>query len=111
MDATWIDATWIDATEERIEAAAVANGWSMICRSIASTGSRYYDLAREAREDGQTDQDVEDFGLAGLEEFTLRISDHGDCYCRAAMSVAKNPSGDDTTIEAVLRRLSAPQKV
>ena len=96
---------WMDETEATIEAAATAAGWSMVCRSIASTGSCYYEVMRVIRGPDQTDQDVEDYGPDGLESFTLRISDHGDCYCSADYSLAERPSGDDTTIAAVIARL------
>ena len=96
---------WIDETEDAIESAATAAGWSMVCRSIASTGSRYYEVMREVRGSDQTDQDVEDYGPSDLESFTLRISDHGDAHCSADYSVAERPSGDDTTVAAVIGRL------
>lgn len=102
--------TWMEETENTIREAAEANDWGMVLRSQAATGSRYFEIARYVREADQTDENYADFGGTGLEEFTLRISDHGDCYCSSDYSLAEVPSGDDTTIEAVLARLAIVAK-
>lgn len=102
---------WIDATERTIEQAAQEHGWSMHLDSIAQTNSRYYTVSRLVRGAEQTDEDVEDYGFDEIESFTLRLSDHGDCYCNADYSLARQPSGDDTTLEAVAARLARPPHI
>jgi len=101
---------WMEETEATIEVAAADHGWSMVVRDIAATGSRYYELMRECRAEDDTDESIADYGPTGLESITLRISDHGDCYCRSDYSLAERPSGDDTTIEAVMCRLMTPRR-
>ena len=97
---------WYESAEKAIEDAAAKHGWTVELEDIAQTGSRYYAVRRECRGDDQTEQDMEDYGPTGLEKITVRLSDNGDCYCRANYSVAMNPSGDDGNLEVVLRRLA-----
>lgn len=87
---------WLDATVARVEQVAAVNGWSMSILSIANTGSRYYELSRESNDGEQ------------YEELTLRISDHGSCYCSEDLSIAMREGGDDQGLAAVIRRLEQP---
>ncbi len=101
---------WMDATIDRIEEFGEQHGWSVRLDSKAETGSCYWELFRPASAADDTPESIEDYGMTGGETVSLRISDHGDCYCRSDYSLAENPGGDDTTIETVLRRLALPPK-
>ena len=92
-DADWCE--WLDETLAAVAEAAAATGWSFDPASYSggfNTRSRYYTIDR------------------GDEEIKLRISDHGDCYCNDDLSLAMQPSGDDTTLAGLRARLSRKEK-
>lgn len=80
---------WIDETAATVESLAIKNGWSVDSTNRASeTMSRYISLSRE--------NDV----------LTVRVSDHGSCYCSEDISLAMSPGGDDHSIETLIARLT-----
>lgn len=89
--------SWFDETIEAIELAAKAGGWHEERDQQAQTGTRYITFWR----DGKADDDES-------ETITIRVADHGDCYCTADCSVVMpgRESGDDVSLETVLRRLA-----
>ena len=86
-------AEWKDKTEAAVKALAAKHGWSCMLKSIAQTGSMYYDLLRDLPGDE-------------IEMITVRISDHSTAYCSEDVSLSMHEGGDDHTIEYLERRLS-----
>jgi hypothetical protein len=58
--------------------------------------SMYFELSREVIDEDDESETVD--------SFKLRISDHGSCYCSEDVSLAMNASGDDHTVDGVIRR-------
>lgn len=89
-------AEWVEETCEQVEQLAERYGWELPGSGWqwANTGSRYAELSRGRWINEDTDD--EDY-----EEQTLkiRVSDHATCYCIEDISLAKEGSGDDSTIE------------
>lgn len=97
-------ATWMDETCDLIERVGEEHGWggkwtreSGKNWQWASTGSRYCELSRE--------RDDED-GRPEYQTVTIRVADHGTCYCSEQWSIVMDGgNGDDHTIEALLDHL------
>jgi hypothetical protein len=85
--------SWLDQTIDAIESAASDNGWDEENDSQAQTGTRYLTFSR------------------GEETLTIRVADHGSCYCREDYSVVLpgHESGDDHSLDQVLARLARPE--
>jgi hypothetical protein len=93
-----------DELEQQVRALAAELEWQVADAHRADTGSVYLTLRREC--DAcilGTDDDCT------CEEMTVRISDHGSCYCSEDVSLvipSGNAGGDDHTIEYLRKRLT-----
>lgn len=93
-----------DELEEQVKALAAQHEWEVADNHRADTGSVYIKLHREC--------DACILGTDGdctCEELTVRISDHGSCYCSEDVSLvipSGNESGDDHTFEYLRKRLT-----
>jgi hypothetical protein len=100
----WLD--WLEATLDAVERFAKQHGWDFNRHDYSggfNTPSRYYELTRLG---GEWDADNEEY--LDIETLKLRLSDHGTCYCSEDISLAMNASGDDSTLEALGRRMARP---
>jgi len=102
--ATWCNSCvgrdWVYTTELQVEAIAAEYGWSLSSWNGGfNTSSRYVTLSRACGE-------MEDGEYLDLEEVKVRVSDHGSAYCSEDISLALHPSGDDSDLEALKKRLS-----
>jgi len=99
---------WLDLTIDKLSAIGDEYGWTCRCTGAAETGSRYWEFKRLVPDIDDTLESIDDYGLTGCEAIIVRLSDHADCYCRSNYSLVygENSSGDDSTLAAVIRRLS-----
>jgi len=80
---------WVDDMEREVTRLVVKYGWALDQTGGGlNTRSQYYLLAKD-------DQEIK-----------LRISDHATCYCSEDISLAMEPSGDDSTLATLEDRLS-----
>ena len=73
-------AEWLSATVDDLLSGAKENGWTLEKHSASSGSSQYFTFSR------------------GDNELSVRVADHGDCYCTTDISI--DPDGN--TIEQVL---------
>lgn len=92
------------AMKSELRELASLNDWEIDREQQAHTGSVYFSLSREC-DCCILGGDPED---CTCEKLTVRISDHGSCYCREDISLvipSGNPSGDDHSIDYLKKRL------
>jgi hypothetical protein len=102
----------LDDLIDRVHELANEAGWRFrICAASESTVSVYLELSREVRGPDDTDESIEDYGMTGLEEIGVRISDHGNAHYhegeRFHVRMDLYPDGD---LERLRERLSRPPK-
>ncbi len=86
---------WIDSTETKVRELAAEHGWDF--ERTGGTGSRYYELTRN---NGLDDDEQE------WQAIKLRISDHATAYCSEDISLTKDGSGDDHTLDSLKNALA-----
>lgn len=94
----------MESLEAELRSLATANDWEIDRTQQAQTGSVYFTLSREC-DCCVLGGDPED---CTCEKLSVRISDHGSCYCREDISLiipSGNASGDDHSIETLKKRL------
>lgn len=102
----------IDSLIGRLHDLADEIGWEFaIAAAATSTCSVYCDLWREARADDDTDESIEDYGLTGLEELRVRISDHGNAHYYDGELLHVDVHNPEIGFDRLRERLSQPQKV
>jgi hypothetical protein len=96
----------------RIHDLADEVGWKFrVGGASESTVSVYIDLWRECRGEDDTDESIEDYGMTGVEEISVRISNHGNAHHHDGERVHVRLDGDaEADIEKLRVRLSRPAR-